>query len=138
MPSSTARAAARPRPTFNIRPRGRNFASSTTPAPAADAAESADGEKADEEVKETPVVAPVAAKTNPALAGRGRLNGARPNPLLNLRGRSNLLGRGSTTTTSAPEPAPEAAGEEDLQETDVPSENVEKVEEEEKVRGKLS
>lgn len=73
-------------------------------------------------MKETPVAAPAAPKTNPALAGRARLNGARPGPLSNLRGRSNPLARGTTTTTAAPEAAPERA-EEDLEETDVPSEN---------------
>lgn len=82
-------------------------------------------------MKEAPATpAVVAPKTNPALAGRARLNGARPNPLLNLRGRSSPLARGTTTTTAAPEAAPEAA-EDDLQETDVPSE-VEKNEEAEK------
>lgn len=103
---------------------------STTAAPvAAEGAESAE-DKVEEEVKEAPAAVP-APKANPALSGRARLNGARPSPLLNLRGRSSILGRAPTTTTSAPEPAPEAAAEEDLQETDVPSEN-EKVEEAEK------
>lgn len=107
--------------------------STTAAAPSTDGAEQVE-DNAEEEVKESPVAAApaAAARTNPALAGRARLNGARPNPLLKLRGRSNLLGRGTTTTTAAPEAAPENAGEEDLQETDVPSEHSEKVEEAEK------
>lgn len=104
------------------------------------ASEEGTEEKAEEEVKEsTPVAAAPLVKSNPALGGRPRINASRPNPLLNLRSRSNILGRGaSTTTTSAPEPAPEAAGEEDLQETDVPSENNEKVEEPERQVGEKS
>lgn len=130
--SSTTVRAARPRPTFSIRPRGRN-AVQTTAAPVS--SDEPTEEKAEEEVKESTPVAP-SVKSNAVLGGRPRLNAARPNPLLNLRSRSNILGRGaSTTTTSAPEPAPEAAGEEDLQETDVPSENNEKAEEPEKQVG---
>lgn len=135
VPSTTVRAA-RPRPTFNIRPRGRNVVSTTAP-PASDAPAQAE-DKVDEEVKEVKEAPAAPVKTNPALAGRSRLN-ARPNPLLNLRGRSNLLGRGQTTTTAAPEAAAEAVPEEDLQETDVPSETAEKEEEAEKqVRGKVN
>lgn len=131
VPSTTVRAA-RPRPTFAIRPRGRNVVS-TTSAPVADDAEHTD-DKVEDEVKEASAAPAPTPKANPALSGRARLNGARPSPLLNIRGRSNILGRGQTTTTLAPEPAPEAVAEEDLQETDVPSEN-EKVEEAEKQVG---
>lgn len=106
---------------------------STTAAPATDEAEHTE-DKVEEEVKEASAAPAPTPKANPALSGRARLNGARPSPLLNIRGRSNILGRGQTTTTLAPEPAPEAVAEEDLQETDVPSEN-EKVEEAEKQVG---
>lgn len=123
VPSTTARSL-RTRPSFSVRPRGRQPATTAAPAEVVEDVE----DKVEENAK---VIAPVSVP-KPALGGRTRVNAGRPNPLLAPRGRSNVLGRGTTTTTTAPEPAAEVAGDEDLQETDVPLENNEKTEEAEK------
>lgn len=115
--STTARP--RLRPTFNIRSRGR-LTPSTTAAPAEE-------DQNEEETKETEKV------TSAAPAAKSRLSLARPANRLLPRPRPNILSRGSTTTAAPEQSSPDAAPEEDLEETDVPSEVNERLEEPEKI-----